>query len=365
MNFTMDSWMNYTNITSNSTSLATTQWAPNKTGAAISAVADHKYILAVLKIAVTPAGMILNGILLLILIANKTLHTSFAVYVFVILLSSFLYASLEFLLVILENYGDFTIALCYLQQCSQWLISAQWVNAQLQICLNRIWALTFPISYKERHTKRVAVMITAANWAMLYMLGIPTIVLNTRYFPANPSKPFVSCITDMIARGRYTLGNMIMDLTVPTIIIILSYPYLLYRQLKRSKKRKAMSAENPGIRMLIKEDLHAFLVLTSITVSVALFWAPISISFILLITGKLRLAPDTMQLISYGFALCDLVMNPCLICLSAKDLRMATLRVFRCRVKKGRSNVVHPRTAAVNTTAARVTTAAPRTTNAQ
>ncbi|XP_055330431.1 adenosine receptor A1-like [Paramacrobiotus metropolitanus] len=339
----MEYVLNVTNTTSECSLVnASTGDAAAANGTIHSPVATQKHILSIFKMIADPIAMLLNFVPLVILLTHKNLQTPFSVYIVVVMFASFLYASIEFLLTILETYGSFTVALCYVQQCAQWLISPQWSNAQLQICLNRIWALTFPISYKERHTKRLAIKIIAANWIVLYIIGIPTIVVNTVYKPATPAKPFVSCTTDMVALGRYSFGDMIITLTIPTIVVVVSYPYLLYQQLKRSKKRKALSAENPGLRALIREDFHAFLVLTTITFSVAVSWVPVTVSFTMLVMGKLRFSPDTMQIFSYGLSLADLVMNPCLLCLAVTDLRKATLQAFCCGWNKKRQNAVLP-----------------------
>lgn len=101
-------------------------------------------------------------------------------------------ANLSFIL--LENVLELTVdiystwwtgsAACFIYLYGQYVASAGITHAHINITLNRIWAISLPVSYRNHHTKTVAVLICLVSWGWVHGYMMPGLILNVVYYQA-------------------------------------------------------------------------------------------------------------------------------------------------------------------------------------
>ncbi|XP_055332186.1 D(1A) dopamine receptor-like [Paramacrobiotus metropolitanus] len=195
---------------------------------------------------------------------------------------------------------------CNIYQYSVHIIWPATTHTHLLISVNRIWAMLFPFSYRRVHSATVAVVLCLVMWLYLHALLLPRNILDALYY----RRPVLENGCNMNVAPQRTLSIVLQFICfdMPAIIIIGSYPYVFLKHLshragsttkvKKTESRNCVPVNTNLISPMAaptsitgreEKDVakastspiktgrqtHGFLVLSLLTVSVLICWAPL------------------------------------------------------------------------------------------
>lgn len=160
------------------------------------------------------------------------------------------------------------------------------MHSHALITISRIWAVTFPISYRRLHTRSVAAASCLSMVIYVHLVQMPQFVLNVLKM-RRPLEVY-GC------RMRLSTQQFLMIAMIPWAIIIGGYPFIIYqrRRLRISRKRvlpisvllqgtdvaTTGLAETGRARASANRDSRSSTILTLLTCSTLVFWSPVAIS---------------------------------------------------------------------------------------
>lgn len=134
-------------------------------------------------------------------------------------------------------------------------LAAVVMNSHALIAINRIWAMTFPLSYRTYYTRKVAVLLC------IYRNGICS---NNDYTVSDhwrspqrvaPLEKHCSSVTDssrLIKVARFVMNSVVYE--GPLFILVTSYPYICFKYRKKQQvvvtnkllSKKVQRERSPG-----------------------------------------------------------------------------------------------------------------------
>ncbi|GAU94537.1 hypothetical protein RvY_06293 [Ramazzottius varieornatus] len=310
-----------------------------------------------LSVCILTTALLTNCSVILLFIKNPTLRSPFAVYIINLFVANLFQLTLHYPLEILhELYARWWMGrtVCTLFLYSTWVIQAAMCNAHALIALNRLWAITFPHSYRHRHSKRLAIGLCVSVWLYLHACLLPGLIINTRYYEESletsvcevktAKQKTWSCIVQAIA---YDLPTLVVFSVYSTVCI-----WLCLRRKARQVKHETVSKNirqmashmdvsqvphhSPGMASGRDKgrgkgtSSHGFLILTLMTFCVLSCYTPLQLAYTVgiyfetAIPGLYRPAAVLYELIT--------VIDPILFVLALSDLRKAFRRTYlHCR----------------------------------
>ncbi|XP_055356060.1 neuropeptides B/W receptor type 1-like [Paramacrobiotus metropolitanus] len=280
--------------------------------------------------------LIINAYVLYLLIRHDNLRTPFNLYL-INLLSANIFLTLPDpfrVMNAVELRWSFTSLACNVVIYSDWVGSAGVLHAHLLITLNRVWASTFPISYRNYHTFKMAGLLCILMWGYSHLLPGPLLVID--YFYNRPNmENTTECSVVSDQQPGYAKFLEIWVYDAPVFLIFLSYPFLYWKRRQRAKVcvgqgqgsttlHAASNTEEGGGKRKVKDGRHGFWVLTALTLSIFLCWTPTKINGIL----TAFFDKDLPELKEIGDVLYSLqgILDPLLFAITMRDLREAILR---------------------------------------
>ncbi|XP_055345040.1 P2Y purinoceptor 8-like [Paramacrobiotus metropolitanus] len=285
-------------------------------------------VLAGLRIFTCTTTIWLNVALLSVFIVTKKLHTPFNTYLINLLIADIAYLTLSSFQGVIEwlkpNWWG-GVTLCCLYKYGINTPAACMVWAQVLVTVNRLWAVTFPHSYRTRHTTRWAVGACVAMWAVMHLFYAPYLIMDVWRYPL--PGPLYGCRINADAQPVYVRIIFVSMADFPVLFIVATYPYLLWKTVKRnrclavsSRRISAAFIPAPCGRPLDKEHRTAFLVLTLLTISVIIFLSPLPL---VLMIGQAThvLAPGASFRATLWLLEIQAAADTVIIFVSVKDLR--------------------------------------------
>ena len=302
-------------------------------------------------------GAILNFSLLVVFIKHRSLRTSFGVYLINLLLFEAVLIWVHSPIHLISNYiGDwpFDYNLCWFVNFvgDESLI----IFAHFLITLNRVWAVTFPFSYRTRHTTKFAIILcgsVATVWHLVYIpVTIGTVVLE----PDSATNGY-SCKVDT-AVPLY-LFSVLGLFIIPAILVILSYPYVCYKSFFSDRRQRIAPQVKPsiaqghhemthhsatvgtgnvqgipktklcGCRRKLRGSATGFLTLTLMTLSVVVCLMPKESLDTYLITVRSAVEPPGLMAVFDALQHLTTVFDPVLIAVGNTEIRTMLLEQFR------------------------------------
>lgn len=181
--------------------------------------------------------ILLNGFLLAMYIFKRNLRTSFSVYIMALLSSNIFYGLTRSSLDVIDGiYGVWWTGerSCDLYLYSNWVIYAFPTHCHILITVNRLWAITYPISYRGRHTQKVAVALCALMAVYIHVVTLPGVILDAAYYRL----PVVEngCYINSDVLGTYTKVNVFLIGDLSLFFVVSACPLLMYQKRKRTQK---------------------------------------------------------------------------------------------------------------------------------
>ncbi|GAV08658.1 hypothetical protein RvY_18320 [Ramazzottius varieornatus] len=311
-----------------------------------------------------------NGAMVVVFARNAALITPFTVYLFNLFASNFIVSIFFYSIELInELYSAWWLgyAMCTMFQYTSWVLTGSMCIAHGTIALNRLWAVSFPVSYRRYHKKRFAVAVIATLWISLHIIVIPGLVLDAVWYRPPMETNGCNINTDAPQAWLWFAQLVIMD--TPVVIVVAVYPIICYKTIQRnrarvrpagatgtkmaSRRQRAPSTVSPSVRSDLEASVsvraggekqiehrmlccrlpgvrrgngHGFLALTLMTSTVLLCYSPASVYFTLYICFNI----DVPGMFSKVMILYELaaVLDPIWFMLSLSSLRAAFRRTF-------------------------------------
>lgn len=312
-----------------------------------SAPASWNFI-AVFTLSLCPLVILLNSAILLCFLKDESLRKQpFSVYLMWLLCSNILYAVLENPLEILDHVGSvwsYGVAWCITYKYALLCVFNSQMYAHVLITISRLWAMTFPHSYRQLHTRKCAILFCVALVAYAHVVHFPTILANIMYI----KQPLE--IHGCLAQYGPTTYEQFMVTVAGLAFVIAAYPFILWMRRKRMQSRNqvgyTISTMDKTTKTLPPREIvlvvpavpkpprerssQALLVVTLLTCSITIFWAP---CIILYTVASFMPVPYPLlfQVVITLLAVQPL-MDPILFTVAMKDLRNKFQVIFCCGI---------------------------------
>ncbi|XP_055334969.1 gastrin/cholecystokinin type B receptor-like [Paramacrobiotus metropolitanus] len=277
---------------------------------------------------------ILNGFMFALYLRHRHLRTPFSVYLLTVtggnLLNAVFNNPLLFVLrdaTITGNGTTFCMVYLYLKQTVGTALPA----FHMLIALNRIWAMCYPLSYRQRHTRGFAGGVCVVTWMVIHAVIVPGLTMEGLYF-RTPGNNFLCTFSTGDARMEaWSVTVTVVLSIVPEVTILCFYPFAVGKRVQRSRKVREMTIVAPSVhgtgKLATDDDAagtvraakRSFTVLTLLTVSATVCWTPTNVYFVAM---KYFNSFLFMQ-IAVTLKLLHTAIDPLLFMVSLQDLRRA------------------------------------------
>ena len=135
--------------------------------------------LPIVGMVVLIVAFLTNSSLLWLLLRHRNLQRPFTVYIINLLVANIaneLYSQVLDVVQLLMPWSVLGRRLCEAYMYSTYAIHAAVFNAHCLIALNRIWAVISPITYRQHHSKRRAVIACVVSWVYINAVTLPGFV---------------------------------------------------------------------------------------------------------------------------------------------------------------------------------------------
>ena len=205
-----------------------------------------------------------NGSLLYLFVRVPSLLTPFTIYIVNLLCANFLTTILFYTMELInELYSTWWMgyAMCTFYQYISWIFTDAMCNAHVLIALNRLWAVTFPLSYRRHHKKRFAVIVCVVMWIYLHICLLPGIIMDAMFYRLPMETNGCNLNTDAMKGWSRTMQILLYD--VPEAIVLLVFPVVCYKTLYRFQPRivpaavKHSSVQSRAMVIITNESINA------------------------------------------------------------------------------------------------------------
>ncbi|XP_055349649.1 muscarinic acetylcholine receptor gar-3-like [Paramacrobiotus metropolitanus] len=220
-----------------------------------------------------------------------------------------------------------------------YIINAAIPHSHMLVTLNRIWAVTFPVSYRHYHTGAMAASLCLAMWLYIHALLPPQLIRDALYYRFQQNVPFCWLNAEHPAQWRLVLFTEFWCYIVPQTVMFTGYPYIMYKRRRRlqfSAERRdgtqpSGTTNPPASKNLVAAPASrpstGYRVLTILTLTAFVCWIPSMVYF------KLNLLNGYQSALFYQvggtMVLLQAAADPLYIALSVKGIR-AILKTMIC-----------------------------------
>ncbi|XP_055347125.1 tyramine receptor Ser-2-like [Paramacrobiotus metropolitanus] len=158
--------------------------------------------------------------------------------------------------------------------------SASQICIHVSISVNRLWAVHSPISYRQHHNRKVALLICFAAVLFAHLIELPGCVLDALYYSIDYLEH--GCHVDYMKQILWSHFDFALH-ALTLMFIIVAYVHLCINRWKRHRKNAVYTSGNESgasdRQNTRKEASKPFLVLSLTAVSCFIFWTPGIVSF--------------------------------------------------------------------------------------
>ncbi|XP_055342562.1 5-hydroxytryptamine receptor 1B-like [Paramacrobiotus metropolitanus] len=256
--------------------------------------------LVTLKLLISIFSVLLNAAVLLVHYYIPAYINHFSVYLLALFLSNLFYILTSRPMGILDElYGIYPAAgypVCVVYLYNK-VSSVMPVLFHVLISLNRVWAVTFPISYRERHTKRLAVYICLGAIVYVHVLNFPPFLVDSLlYYPAVYAK-YQDCGHISTKSLDFNKADEVLNRILPMVVVMVAYVFIIVKRWKKRHANRSVQVsitkstpatnpspqdgatkQNPPTAVVQParpiKSVRPFVILTLTSISVVVCWAP-------------------------------------------------------------------------------------------
>ncbi|XP_055349766.1 uncharacterized protein LOC129596492 [Paramacrobiotus metropolitanus] len=275
--------------------------------------------------------LLFNTSMLSVFIFHPSLRTSFTVYIMALLSCNIFYSAGEYPLEILRlTYPQWWMSerACGFYLYHIWVFCAVSMHMHVLITINRLWALFYPVSYRQRHSSKVAVLMCLGMVGYVHVICFPVYIIDQLYY-RRPADQF-GCVLNIKEQNVYgTVANIMvgmgstMHLRGSTMNFRGDFSLTSHgHKSGHSPSHKSNRKPNHG------DHLRPFLVLTLLTVSVLVCWTPDQTYWTIACFMQMMDLPVLRNFTMVLFAL-QAVLDPILFAMSLASFRNYLWQICR------------------------------------
>ena len=320
-------------------------------------------LISILSLIIFLTALCFNAFALFLFFRNANLRTPFTTYIINLLIANLLNQLYQEPLEIVSYLYSFPYLgrpFCTAFLYGSYAIHSIVYSAHFLITLNRIWAVTSPVSYRLHNKKLLAMVTCVAFWVYVHIIILPGFIMDSLYFRLPLEK---GCFIVKEPQQTWFIVEQMLLYDIPLGFLILAYPVICLSQLRRRVRRNRL------IRLSMSRDLgnqlrtarevitmhpvyghtrllglrarrsNAFLVLTLLTLSNCLFLMPLTVAYNLSTSMFVRYelereaathsAPELLYTVATMLFYAQAVADPILFTLALDDVRCAALSTLR------------------------------------
>ncbi|OQV17857.1 hypothetical protein BV898_07988 [Hypsibius exemplaris] len=257
-------------------------------------------VLSVFQLVATLSGFVSNTLVFVAFAVNRSLWTPFNVYVINLVFANWTLIVTEFPMDVISGLysGQWPLGevACTYYILTSWYLQPVVFYSHQLIAINRIWAISFPLSYRRIHSTRTAVGLCGAMWCCVLVFLAPGLVRDTLYFRIPLSENHTLCDLNQDVQWSWAVAIQIMFYIWPQIFMVLALVVIFCVQKKRQQARDAWRSNfirparsqevqnqgqgtniHPGNR--VSKENQGNIVLLLLTISVTICWTPNNIYY--------------------------------------------------------------------------------------
>ncbi|XP_055349559.1 uncharacterized protein LOC129596347 [Paramacrobiotus metropolitanus] len=288
----------------------------------------------------------LNSFIASILLTHSELRSSFSVYLITLLIFDALLCLHGWLNIARKQFPSSmaNITLCDFRSYVSWVITGIPLNLHVLIAVNRVWAIAFPYSYKNRHSNWLAIALTFVVVAYVHIICLPGVIMNALYYRL----PFETdgCQVNTDPGPMMAWDQLVMLLIYEFPIVFMAVAWI-YVAIKQKQRRNAIAnatttaqlsavtsaAQKTGGRR--GQYSTGFLVFSVLTASAILCWTPYETYYtVWAFIPDLTEADRRFVNLCLALYLFQPVLDPLLTVVTMKDLRRVIAEGFLGCIRK-------------------------------
>ncbi|XP_055342564.1 5-hydroxytryptamine receptor 1B-like [Paramacrobiotus metropolitanus] len=274
-----------------------------------------------IKLLISVVSVLLNSSVLLIHYFVPAYINPFSVYLLALYLANIFYILTSRPMEILDElYGlypaaGYPLCMLYLYQKVSSIVP---VLFHVLISLNRVWAVTFPVSYRQRHTRRLAVYICLGTVAYVHFLNLPPYLVDTlKYYPPVYAK-YHDCGHVSVNFLDFPRVDEIINRLLPTFIVLTTYIFIIVKRWKRkagnqvsASKSLTRTTQEQSLKTLetSRRSVKPFIVVSVTTASVLICYVPVQIVFFLVLFFRMNLPGSVYSAVTTLYSL-EMIVDP-------------------------------------------------------
>ncbi|OQV19423.1 hypothetical protein BV898_06537 [Hypsibius exemplaris] len=200
-----------------------------------------------------PTVLIFNGIIIAAIASRRELRTGFNFYILNIAFTDVCAALTSIPGQFLNQYRDHgyllnPLSCTVLIMYGAYVLAAVSRYAHVLLAVNRLWALTFPLSYRQRRTRRSALLFILASWFLVHALSLPLVVRGRM----NASPAVQSCDFDISHQRPYAFAHDMICFCVPLVLVALIYGFIVVKLILRMRRKHVSPAGSKGSTAVVE-----------------------------------------------------------------------------------------------------------------
>ena len=196
------------------------------------AAASEWSVSSCVSLFVTVVGGLLNLCVLSSFLWRPSLRNPFAIYVINVLIVDLILALAHGPLNVIERYypsWQLGLPVCFFYVYLSYTFQSLINFAHFLRALNRVWAVTFPFSYRTDHTTKFAVVLCISVWLIIHSCQIPTTVLTSVIKPVSDNASSLHCTIEPAMAEAWSWITEVVLYEVPLVLVLISYPVVCYK----------------------------------------------------------------------------------------------------------------------------------------
>ena len=202
--------------------------------------------ISIFSLAILVLATFFNSIILFLFARNANLRTPFTIYVINLLVANLVNLLYQQPLRIVSYLYSSTYLgrpFCEAYLYGSYAVQAAVYCAHFAISLNRMWAVTNPITYRLYHTKKFAIVSCLLVWAYVHAVVLPGLIINTLYYKL-PLE--AGCYVARNPLLTWTIAEQLMMYDIPLGLLVLAYPVICLTEVRRRIRRNQLFRVSPG-----------------------------------------------------------------------------------------------------------------------
>ncbi|XP_055336667.1 5-hydroxytryptamine receptor 1B-like [Paramacrobiotus metropolitanus] len=183
------------------------------------------------------AAIVLNGLILTVYILQASLRSPFNAYIANLAAAEILYSLLGTPWNIVRNlygYWPLSFELCSFYLYASYVLNSAIRYGHLLVTFNRVWAVTFPIHYREKHSYPIARTLIYGTWCLLHALHLPLLIRGR----LRPDETDAYCVLNVSFQWRYSIVVEIIGFSGTEVVMLLACFFILFKVMTNRSKRE-------------------------------------------------------------------------------------------------------------------------------